>query len=402
MNILLLSPVIPYPLHDGLRLRIYNLFKLLSANYQIDLLCFVENEIDKEEYLTKLNKLFQKTQIVYHTPAWKNKPRGGFHNLINLFYFDIGLKKESTVMCSKLTRAINNNKYDLIYCSGIEMIPYLDGYNNIPIVVDMVDSLTLPIYRDFKISKNILEKLRCLKRLFIMRQWERKYLSKCKKIIVVAGKDADSIRKGHSNLKIEIIPNGVDTSFFISKQDMQNGPSLLFTGVMNFSPNEQAMLYFVQSIFPQLQNQHPNIILNIVGKSPTPEIMQLNTLNKQINVTGFVDDIRPYFEKSSIYICPMISGAGIKNKLLEAFAMEKAVVATTLACEGIETIHGKHLLIAQNADDFIKYVSELLKDVKLRQELGKNARRLVEEKYSWAAQANKLDNLLKEIIVREY
>ena len=401
MKILLLSPIEPFSMHDGVSLRITNLFKILGPRHQIDLICFVEHEIDNKEFPTHVNDIFHKTQTVYHIPAWKKKEEGWIKELMNVFYFDIDLKKESSEMGSRLAVALNNNIYDIIFAIGIDFMPYLYIDKNIPFIVDMVDSLSLPLYRDFRISNNFFEKLRYLKRFFIQSQREKKYLTKCEKVIVVSYKDAEAIRKSCSNIKVEIIPNGVDTGYFNPRQTIQNGPSLLFTGVMDFPPNVQAMLYFVQSIFPQLQNHYPDIILNIVGKSPTPDVVKLNTLNKYINVTGFVEDIRPYFEKSTIYICPMISGAGIKNKLLEAFAMGKAVVATALACEGIEATHGKHLLIAQNSNDFIKHVFELLKNVKLRQELGKNARGLVEEKYSWAAQANKLDNLLKEIIAKD-
>jgi glycosyltransferase involved in cell wall biosynthesis len=391
----------PYSLYEGVSLRVKNLFKLLGSRHQIDLICFVENEIENKKFLKDGANIFRKIQTICHIPFWKNKDEGRFKKLINVFYFDIDLKKESSKLRSQLPITINNNKYDVIFCIGMNFIPYLDIDKNIPVVVDMVDSSALPLYRDFQISNNFFEKLRYLKRFFIQSQREKKYLTKCEKVIVVSYKDAEAIRKSCSNIKVEIIPNGVDAGYFNPRQTIQNGPSLLFTGVMNFPPNVQAMLYFVQSIFPQLQNHYPNIILNIVGKSPTPDIVKLNTMNKHINVTGFVEDIRPYFEKSTIYICPMISGAGIKNKLLEAFAMGKAVVATALACEGIEAIHRKHLLIAQNADDFIKYVSELLSNMHMRQELGENARRFVEDKYSWSAQANKLDNLLKEIIAKD-
>jgi glycosyltransferase involved in cell wall biosynthesis len=136
----------------------------------------------------------------------------------------------------------------------------------------------------------------------------------------------------------------------------------------------------------------------IVGRNPTPEVKHLEKSVPGVTVTGFVDDIREYFDKSLIYVAPIKSGAGIKNKILEAWAMEKPVVATSMGCDGIDVSPGQDVLVADGADQFARSVIDLLEDENLRRKLAANARKKVVDRYSWESQAEKFNRIYERVL----
>jgi glycosyltransferase involved in cell wall biosynthesis len=167
---------------------------------------------------------------------------------------------------------------------------------------------------------------------------------------------------------------------------------------MNYPPNVEAMVYFIKNILPQIKRKVPDIKLTMAGKKAAPLLKNLAVDNKNITITGFVNDIRPFIGKANVYICPMVSGAGIKNKILEAWAMGKAIVATSLSCQAIsEAKHNKNVLISDDPKGFSEFVVKLLKDEKLREKLGRNGRNLVKQKYNWPESAEKILGIIKKI-----
>ena len=152
------------------------------------------------------------------------------------------------------------------------------------------------------------------------------------------------------------------------------------------------MLYFCRDIFPKILAKDPTCQLSIVGNAPPSEIKALGSL-PNVTVTGFVPDIRPYLAAASVVIVPLLSGSGTRLKILEAMAMGKAVVSTTVGAEGIKYVEEQNIIIADNAETFAARALELLANFKRRLEMGENARKLAEEKYSWKSAAKELDSV---------
>jgi glycosyltransferase involved in cell wall biosynthesis len=167
-------------------------------------------------------------------------------------------------------------------------------------------------------------------------------------------------------------------------------PSLIFEGNMSFLPSVDAMIYFCRDVFPLITAKAPEAKLWIVGRDPTSEVRNLH--NERIIVTGTVDDVRPYLARASVFICPMRKGAGIKNKLLQAWAMGKPVVATSVGAGGLPAVHQKNVLIADDTHSFAREIICLLADPELRKTLGRNGRQTVLSKYTWDQQARYLQN----------
>ncbi len=190
---------------------------------------------------------------------------------------------------------------------------------------------------------------------------------------------------------VMVIPNGIDLEYYTPRISLDQN-ILIFTGAMNYFPNIDAMLYFHDEIFPLILKKIPDVKFFIVGMNPVQKIRRLSS--KNIIVTGTVDDVRDYLGNASVCIAPLRIAKGIQNKILEAMAMQVPVVATSQANNGIDAIHGREIMIADNADDFANATVMLLKSRLLRQAIVKAARSLIEEKFNWERTLRKLNAVI--------
>ena len=164
---------------------------------------------------------------------------------------------------------------------------------------------------------------------------------------------------------------------------------------MGFPPSVDAAVYFCQTIFPLVQRAVPKTKLYLVGKDPAPVIGALQGPN--VVVTGYVDDVRPYLSRASVFVCPMRKGAGIKNKILQAWAMGKPVVATPIALGGLKSEVGESVLVASDPKEFAKLVIMLLSDKQQRQSIGKKALDTVRKYHDWAKSTRTLESVLETL-----
>jgi glycosyltransferase involved in cell wall biosynthesis len=199
-----------------------------------------------------------------------------------------------------------------------------------------------------------------------------------------------------------VIPNGVDTTYFtpdMGTHEAEQSAGVVFTGTMNYSPNVEAMLYFADQIWPLIRTQVPGATLSIVGHAPPREILQLSDL-PNVTVTGSVPDVRPYLGAAQVVVVPLRIGSGTRLKILEALAMGRAVVSTSLGYEGLDLEEGRHLLVADEPAAFAARVTELLRDPARRAALGREGRRQVEETYDWRVIGLRLEATLRELVAR--
>ena len=208
-------------------------------------------------------------------------------------------------------------------------------------------------------------------------------------VFAVSDLDRLEIERMGARGQVVTIENGVDIEYFQPKETVENG-SLVFVGSMDWMPNDDGMHYFIDEIFPLLVARGLNPQVFIVGRTPSSALRKKADKIKVVTISGTVDDVRPYIEKCSVYIVPLRFGGGTRLKILEAFAMKKAVVSTSLGCEGIECSNGEHLIIADSPESFADSVELLLGDADKRRLLAENAYHLIAEKYSWSVIADKI------------
>jgi glycosyltransferase involved in cell wall biosynthesis len=199
----------------------------------------------------------------------------------------------------------------------------------------------------------------------------------------------------------DVIPNGVDISYFTPGKDDEEQPGVVvFTGAMGYWPNEQAAIYFCQEVLPVFRGKYSSTIkVYFVGKAPSSRVQSLHNGDNVI-VTGEVSDVRPYLRAAQVVIVPLQHGAGTRLKILEAFAMGKAVVSTSLGVEGISATHEREILIADTPEIFAAQVTRLLQVESLRHRLGHSARRFVTEHFSWPSIQQRLLGAYQDLPMR--
>jgi glycosyltransferase involved in cell wall biosynthesis len=195
-----------------------------------------------------------------------------------------------------------------------------------------------------------------------------------------------------------MIPTGVDTEYFAPETAAVSEPRLVFTGSMDWLPNEDAMRFFCHDVLPLIRVEEPRTRLSIVGRAPTAAVRAL--ADEHIEVTGTVADVRPYMRKAAVHVVPLRIGGGTRLKIFEAMAMGQAVVSTTIGAEGLPVTDGEHALIADGPRAFADAVVTLLRDARRRDALARTARQLVVDHYDWSVAAEALDAALTQCATR--
>jgi polysaccharide biosynthesis protein PslH len=228
---------------------------------------------------------------------------------------------------------------------------------------------------------------------------ERRYLRLADRVLTVSETDRDAFAGFLDPGKLTVIPTGVDVDYFQPIPVEETANSLVFTGSMDWLPNEDAMLYFVDAVLPLIKKQCPDVSLEIVGRSPSRKLQALAEREKSVHLTGWVEDIRPFVARGSICIVPLRIGGGTRLKIFEAMAMSKAVVSTSVGAEGLPVQAGENILLADTPGDFADSVVSLLRDSKERKRMGASARVLVQEKYSWPKVAENFARALHDVVI---
>jgi glycosyltransferase involved in cell wall biosynthesis len=235
-----------------------------------------------------------------------------------------------------------------------------------------------------------------------MLRFEQRTLARFDGVLAVSGADRDTLERLYpESLRARpwVVPTGVDTEYFAPAAGAERPSHLVFTGSMDWLPNEDAMLFFYREVLPRIRAEVPDVSLSIVGRAPTRAVARLAD-DPRIEVTGRVADVRPHVRDAAVYVVPLRIGGGTRLKIFEAMSMGKAVVSTTVGAEGLDVRDGEHVVLADGAEAFARRVVDLLKDVARRRRIEAAARALVLSQYDWARVAADLERALVRFAVR--
>lgn len=284
-------------------------------------------------------------------------------------------------------------RFDVIYCmtQGFGFFRFPAG---VPVVSDahnVESDLIFRTYQDARIG---------FWKLFHYLSWrhgerdEKRNIVRFRAMTATTERDAAIFRRWHPAQSVHVIQNGVDENFF-EPQDVEPEPhTLVFTGLMSYHPNDSGIQYFLDEIFPLISEKIPDLKVYIVGKAPTPRLQARRS--ERIIVTGFVDDVRPFIARASIFIIPLKIGGGIRGKALEAMAMRKPIVTTSIGVEGINLRDGVSALFADTPEAFAEAVMRIFADERLARSIADNAYRTVTEENKWHAKGEALEHVLAE------
>jgi polysaccharide biosynthesis protein PslH len=395
MNILMLTPYLPYPLVSGGQIRTYNLLKNLKDRHQITLFSLIKNH-DDIAYVKHIQPFCHKVAVFKRSQkpfTLQNIFRAGFSHYP--FVVTRNLVPE-TIKAVK--QELSQRHYDLIHAETFYMMPNIP-VSNIPTIL-VEQTIEYLGYQSYANSS----KLWPLKPFYALdikkiKHWEKYYWQTCSRLITMSQNDKDFIHSESPGINhIDVVANGVDTDYFDAMpKHLPPEPTILFVGTFSWLPNVQAVNYLVKEVWPLIIKQIPKAKLHIVGFSPTPEIQAYGKLQR-VTVDGGVKDIRTAYAGAHVLVAPVNWGKGTRYKILEAMATKTPIIATPLAMEGIAGAdNGTHVLTGQSAKDLADLTVKVLRTRTLAHTLATNSYRLVTKHYNWSAISDELDRVYQEI-----
>ncbi|HLV34667.1 MAG TPA: glycosyltransferase [Spirillospora sp.] len=390
MRILMLTPALPYPPHQGGALRNFGLIHgLHAAGHQITLLSFAEgNHVTTN---TPLAALCQQIEII-EAPARSAQQR--LRDMLVSQQPDLALRLVSREFRQCLIEILQSQPFDLVQFEGLEMAGYLP-------IIRQYQPATKLCYdahnAEFALQQGIFEvDLRQPKRWpsaaysFVqarrIARYERDVCQQVDCVLAVSAEDAASLQRFRHDNRVYVIPNGI----FVRQYEAVNarlpdlGPcALIFTGKMDYRPNVDAMLWFASDILPQVRSIMPDVRLYVVGQKPHPRLEVLRD-HDHIVLTGWVPEVTPYLHAAAVYIAPLRMGSGTRLKILEAMAAGCAIVATTLAAAGLPDEARRSLMIVDDPQQMAGAIVQLLQNAPQRAEMGAAAQAAVYRHYDWS------------------
>lgn len=385
MKILFLVPNIPPTPRAPGSPRLYDLMRGLKARgHTLALVCGVDDMARWQEFLERDGG----TQLLERVYPVFGGPRLGMTGRVwNLFSlrpaFHTGYRAPTyyAQMRQTVAHAIHEFECNVLHVDQLLMAQYVPQRHACVYVIDPHDAISLAEARKLTLNRmnvprRILQRYQTAK----IRRYEGTVAARADAYIVNSQPDGRYLQAFIPRSKLHVIPNCVDTDFFHPAPEVPIRAQLVFTAAYSYLFNVDAMLHFCGNILPRLRPRFPNLRLMIVGAQPPRELQEL-TRDPLISVTGYVEDVRPYIWESAVVISPIRSGTGVKNKLLNAMALGKAIVATASSAEGLGVRNGEHMLVAQSDEAFAEAVARVLNDSVLAQELGVAGRAFVVNEY---------------------
>lgn len=393
INVLMLTPYLPYPPVSGGRMRTYSLVKKLAKEHNISLVCFGRPE-ERSFDLSPMEDFCK--LIVVERPSSPSTIQAAFMTLTSIKPITMRLYKTKK-MQDTLRKLINEGDFDVIHVESFYMMQNLPKEHGLPVLLSEPAIEHIAWWRHARVAKPIFQRpgiaLEALKmRLFAPRAWR-----KADVVGTMSAIDSQIIQR--FGVETTPTPNGVDVAYFSPQGKAPKDHRAIFMGDYKYFPNTDGALYFIHEILPLIQETLPDFELVLLGKDPPPELQAIsNNPAIPVTATGLVDDTRPYLSNASVFVCPLRSGSGTRFKLMEALACGLPVVSTSIGCEGLNATEGKHLIVADHPQKFAEAVIRLMQDQTLAHQLAQKGREWVIENHAWEHSAQLIEIAYQRLI----
>ncbi len=386
MKVLVVLSRFPLPTDKGDKLRAWHHILGLAEEHQVFLFCLTNEKIQADD-LEKVKAVCADVCVVR-----QSLPGIVIRMLFNVFgklpfqvtYFT------SRYSVSRLKKYTQQVKPDVLYCQLVRMAAHCKNLEVAHKVIDYQDAFSKGLERRLQ-HESFFKRLMIQMELKRLRAYETEVFDQFEKRFIISEQDAGLIDHP-ARKEMIILPNGVDVDFY-KPEPAAKTIDLLFTGNMQYEPNVNCVSYLVKEVFPLLKEDFPHIQLVAAGKNPSSELSRLHSRNLQL--TGWVKDLRKYYQQARLFVAPMQIGIGMQNKILEAMSMGMPVITSSLANNAIGAKHGKEIWIADTPAKVAEAISYLLNNTELAIRLGQNARELMLSRYSWAEQNKALNRFLE-------
>jgi sugar transferase (PEP-CTERM/EpsH1 system associated) len=382
----------------GGKIRSYNILKQLARRHEITLFTFYP-EHPEDQHL-RGNDLFSKI-VAVPLPLPPRRSLGEYIRSAGMMAASRPVtidKFLNSEVRRRYAELLATSAFDLIVCDFL--VPgSLMRWKTTPPTILFTHNVEAQVWeRHYKVTTNPIMKAACWLESRALAVAERRYVELADHVLTVSENDRAFFLRYAAPSRISVIPTGVDTEYFQPLAGAEQPDTVAFTGTMDWMPNEDGVVYFVDKIFPLIRQEIPAATFWAVGRRPPRRVQALAA--DRVVVTGAVDDIRPYLGRAALCVVPLRSGSGTRIKIFEAMAMGKAVVSTTMGAEGLPVRHGENIVLADDPAEFARQVVLLLRDPQRRGQLGRAARQLVEENYGWPSVAAHFDQIMQEVVNR--
>jgi polysaccharide biosynthesis protein PslH len=397
MRILWLKTELLHPVDKGGKIRSYHLLKQLKKNHQITYLTLDDGSAPLDAVASASEYCDELIRIPHAT---REKFSAGFYaelaaNMASPLPYAIRKYKSHA-----MTKAIEEteSRFDVVICDFLAPAVNLPSKLQTPVVLFQHNVEAEIWRRHYEVQSNAVKKRYLYWQWRKMQKFERIACQRMDRVVAVSEADSQMMERDYGLQKVYDIPTGVDVDFFRPGTAANARPnSLVFTGSMDWLPNEDAINYFTQQILPLIKNSVPDVSITVVGRNPSRSLQELGQREASITVTGRVEDVRPYMEEAAAYVVPLRIGGGTRLKIYEALAMEKPTISTTVGAEGLDIKHGEHILLADTPSDFANAVVRVFREPNFAQQLGANAAQTVRERFSWGKVATEFDEICRSL-----
>jgi glycosyltransferase involved in cell wall biosynthesis len=385
MKILFLSQPFLYPLDTGGKIRTAKLLEQLTKLCDITLISNFDPSKDAQNF-DRMAALCREYHPIPWKPIKKYSLQFYVRLLIRMFsrYPIIVLNDYSKDIEQKIHHLIRKERYDLLICDFLQPTVNFRHVTGRPTLLFQHNVESVIPRRHFEVAANPFLKCFWWLQWRKMERYEREMCQRFTGTVTVSEADKALLEEKFGARNVFCIPTGVDTDYFFPSRETVVNSSLVFTGSMDWLPNEDAILFFASHILPRIKQQIPDVKLTVVGRSPSRSLVNEIKKYPEIELTGWVDDVRPFVARNAVYVIPLRIGGGTRIKVYEAMAMGKAVVSTRIGVEGLPVRNAENVLLGDKPEDFADAVITLLKDAEARKRMEINARCFVEGSFSWA------------------
>ena len=384
MKILLALSRFPWPTDKGDKLRAWNHILGLSEQHELHLFCLSDEQVSN----TSIEKVKEVCSSVTLFPLKKlsRYARLGLNIFSNkpmqvAYFTDAAAIKQFKLLAEKV-------KPDLTLIQLARMAEYARAVEGKK-MIDYQDAFSKGLERRKEHNPWFMRRILHFE-YERLKSYESRIFNQFDVAAIISKQDAELIHH-EKNSDLVILPNGVDTDYY-KPEPRAKTLDLLFTGNMGYEPNVNCVKYVVQDVLPLLDKEFPHLQFVAAGKDPAAELKRLKS--RHLQLTGWVDDLRNYYQQARIFVAPMQIGVGMQNKILEAMSMGLPVITTKLANNAIGAVHGKEVWLADTPEKVAEAIAYLLNNTELALSIGQNARNLMVNEFSWHKQNQRLNRLV--------
>lgn len=389
MKILFITPYIP----SRIRVRPFQIIRELSKRHTVRAVALRDADKSRVPGMEEIMESVCEMDIVPHS-----RLRGLLQSL--------GALPTRSPMCTafcwsgRMMRTIDEitagDNFDLIHVEHLRAAHFAPSIRRAPTVLDSVDCLTHLFSQVARSKGRLAGRMIAAEEAWKLSRHEPRMLKTFDRVVVTSAFDRDDLVTLDADLSIDVVPNGVDAEYFGPRGRRRNPARLVFSGKMSYAPNAEAVLWFAQTVLPELRHRFPELEFMVVGSEPPPEVLRLSCI-PGVSVTGYVEDIRSHLDTCAISLTSIRTGVGMQNKVLEAMAMALPVVATSTAARAFGS-DCPGIAIADSAEDFVEQISRMIGSPAEAAEIGLRGRQEVISRFSWQSSVHRLEAVYEDAL----